>query len=288
MRLGFRRFHIFEQRGRLSVTGWVGVGLCAAVVAVGLLGPFFAPFAPDELIGAAYAKPSLDHVLGLDYLGRDVLSRFLWGGRTALALAFLATLLGYAIGLPIGLIAAYRRRWTDQVLMRANDVALAFPGLIFVLLLLSAFGSDVKLIVLAVALANAPRVARIVRASALEVVSLPYVEAARARGEPGYWVGGREIMPNIAAPILVDFGIRLTGSILLVAGVSFLGLGLQPPAADWGLMIAENRGGITIQPWAVVAPVLAIGLLTIGINLIIDGYGASERARAEELVVPPR
>jgi peptide/nickel transport system permease protein len=288
LRLGFRRFHIFEQRGRLSVTGWVGVGLCAAVVTVGLLGPFFAPFAPDELIGAAYAKPSLDHVLGLDYLGRDVLSRFLWGGRTALALAFLATLLGYAIGLPIGLIAAYRRRWTDQVLMRANDVALAFPGLIFVLLLLSAFGSDVKLIVLAVALANAPRVARIVRASALEVVSLPYVEAARARGEPGYWVGGREIMPNIAAPILVDFGIRLTGSILLVAGVSFLGLGLQPPAADWGLMIAENRGGITIQPWAVVAPVLAIGLLTIGINLIIDGYGASERARAEELVVPSR
>ena len=95
-------------------------------------------------------------------------------------------------------------------------------------------------------------------------------------------------MPNIAAPILVDFGIRLTGSILLVAGVSFLGLGLQPPAADWGLMIAENRGGITIQPWAVVAPVLAIGLLTIGINLIIDGYGASERARAEELVVPSR
>jgi peptide/nickel transport system permease protein len=288
LRLGSRRFHIFEQRGRLSVTGWVGVGLCAAVVAVGLLGPFFAPFAPDELIGAAYAKPSLDHVLGLDYLGRDVLSRFLWGGRTALALAFLATLLGYAIGLPIGLIAAYRRRWTDQVLMRANDVALAFPGLIFVLLLLSAFGSDVKLIVLAVALANAPRIARIVRASALEVVSLPYVEAARARGEPGYWVGGREIMPNIAAPILVDFGIRLTGSILLVAGVSFLGLGLQPPAADWGLMIAENRGGITIQPWAVVAPVLAIGLLTIGINLIIDGYGASERARAEELVVPSR
>ena len=190
-------------------------------------------------------------------------------------MALLATLLGYAIGLAIGLAAAYSRGIFGGLLMRASDVLLAFPGMIFVLLLLSAYGSSITLVIVAVALANAPRIARIVRAAALEVVDLAYVEAARIRGESAAYVTLREILPNIKAPILVDFGVRVTGSILLVASVSFLGFGLQPPSADWGLIVSENRAGMTIQPWSVVPAVAAIGLLTVAINLIIDGYRGS-------------
>jgi ABC-type dipeptide/oligopeptide/nickel transport system permease subunit len=200
--------------------------LASVIVVIGLAGPYLAPDAPADTIGSAYESPSSGHVFGLDYLGRDVLSRFLWGGRTALVMALLATILGYAIGLAIGLGAAYSRGLLGGLLMRASDVLLAFPGMIFVLLLVSAYGSSVTLVIVAVALANAPRIARIVRAAALEVVDLAYVEAARIRGENAVYVTLREILPNIKAPILVDFGVRVTGSILLVASVSFLGFGL--------------------------------------------------------------
>jgi peptide/nickel transport system permease protein len=264
-----------RRQRRFSLAARIGLVIAAAIVAIGLFGPFFAPYPPAETIGAAYAAPSPGHVFGLDYLGRDVLSRFLWGGRTALTMAFLATVLGYAIGLTIGLGAAYSRGALGGWLMRANDVLLAFPGMIFVLLLVSIYGSSLTLVIVAVALANAPRIARIVFAAALEVVDLPYVETARMRGERAVYVTLREILPNIKGPTLVDFGVRLTGSILLVAGVSFLGFGLQPPAADWGLIVSENRAGMTIQPWTVVPSVAAIGLLTVAINLMIDGYRGS-------------
>lgn len=264
-----------RRQPRFSWSARVGMVLAAAIVLIGLAGPFFAPDPPAETIGSAYENPSPGHLFGLDYLGRDVLSRFLWGGRTALAMALLATILGYAIGLAIGLTGAYSRGWFGDLLMRGSDVLLAFPGMIFVLLLLSAYGSSIELVIVAVALANAPRIARIVRAAALEVVDLAYVEAARIRGERAAYVTLREILPNIKAPVMVDFGVRVTGSILLVASVSFLGFGLQPPASDWGLIVSENRAGMTIQPWSVVPAVAAIGLLTVAINLIIDGYRGS-------------
>jgi peptide/nickel transport system permease protein len=264
-----------RRQSRFSWSAKIGMVLATAIVLIGLFGPFFAPDGPADTIGSAYESPSSAHLFGLDYLGRDVLSRFLWGGRTALAMALLATVLGYAIGLTIGLAAAYSRGLLGGWLMRASDVLLAFPGMIFVLLLLSAYGSSITLVIVAVALANAPRIARIVRAAALEVVDLAYVEAARIRGEHAAYVTLREILPNIKAPILVDFGVRVTGSILLVASVSFLGFGLQPPSADWGLIVSENRAGMTIQPWSVVPAVAAIGLLTVAINLIIDGYRGS-------------
>jgi peptide/nickel transport system permease protein len=278
------------KRG-LSATAWIGIVLAATATATAIVGPFFAPYAPDEILGSPYAQPSSSHPLGLDFVGRDVLSRFLWGGRISLVLALLGTVLGYVLGLTIGLFAAYVRGWVDELTMRATDVALAFPALVLVLLLVSAFGSNVKLVVIAIAAANAPRIARIVRAAALEVVDLLYIEAARARGERSAYIVVREIVPNIRAPVLVDFGLRFTGSILLVAAVSFLGFGLQPPDADWGVMVGENRIGLTLQPWPVLMPVIALALLTIGINLIIDGYG---RARGgfsyeeEEKLAPIR
>ena len=158
-------------------------------------------------------------------------------------------------------------------LLYAFILALAFPALILSLLLLAAFGTSIGLVVFAIAITTAPGVARIARAATLEVVDLPYVESARARGERATYVMAVEILPSVRSPLLVDFGLRLTTAILLVAALSFVGLGLQPPAADWGLMIGENRIGLNVQPWAVIVPAAAIAALTIGVNLIIDGVG---------------
>jgi ABC-type dipeptide/oligopeptide/nickel transport system permease subunit len=259
------------RRPALAPRGWVGAVFVLVCGCIALCGPWLAPHDPVEVVGAAYQPPGGGYPLGLDFLGRDVLSRVLAGGRTAVLLAVLSALGGYAIGLPVGLASAYRRGWTDAILMRTSDVLLAFPALIFVLLLITALGSKVALVVVAVSLANAPRIARIVRAAAAEVVDLPFVEASRARGERSRWIMVRDILPNISAPLRVDLGVRVGSSLLLVAGVSFLGFGLQPPAADWGLMISENRAGIVIQPWPIVAPSVVLALLTIGINLMLDG-----------------
>ena len=169
------------------------------------------------------------------------------------------------------------------MLGRGTDLTLAFPGLVLSLLLLAAFGTSLALVVVAIAVTTAPGVARIARAAALEIVGLPYVEAARARGERASYVIGAEIFPSIRGPLLVDFGLRLTAAILLVAALSFVGLGLQPPAADWGLMIGENRIALTVMPWPVVVPAAAIAFLTIGINLIIDGAGGRTRPIVTEI-----
>jgi peptide/nickel transport system permease protein len=256
----------------LSPFAWLGVGMASLAIGVALFGPFFAPYPPDAIFGTSFAKPSTEHLLGLDFVGRDVLSRFLWGGRTAVFIALLGTVSGFVLGTALGLVSAYRRGWLDEVLGRVTDLLLAFPALIFALLLLAALGSSVSVVVLAIAITTVPGVTRIARAAALEVVDLPYVEAARARGESVAYVTARELLPNVRRPLLVDFGLRLTGSILLVAALSFLGLGIRPPAADWGLMIGENRVALTVQPWPVILPVLAIGFITIGINLVLDGY----------------
>jgi peptide/nickel transport system permease protein len=256
----------------LSPFACLGLAMTTLALAVALLGPFFAPYPPDEIFGTSFAGPSHQHLLGLDFVGRDALSRFLWGGRTAIFVALLGTILGFLIGTAIGLVSAYRRGAVDEVFGRFTDLLLAFPALIFALLLLAAFGSSIKIVVIAIAIATVPGVTRIARAAALEVVDLPYVEAARARGESVVYITVREMLPNIARPILVDFGLRLTGSILLVAALSFLGLGIRPPAADWGLMIGENRVALTVQPWPVILPIIAISFITIGINLVLDGY----------------
>jgi peptide/nickel transport system permease protein len=277
-----------SRRGVFSSSGRVGLALAALCVGVGLFGPFFAPYAPDEIVGSSYASQSAEYPLGLDFLGRDVLSRFLWGGRTVLVLALLATLLAYLIGVSIGIFSAYAGAWADEAAMRVTDVVLAFPSLILMLLFVVAVGRDLKYVVLAVAIAHTPRIARIVRAAALEVVVLPYVEAAKARGERAVYVVAREVLPNIRSPLLVDAGLRFTYSILLIASLSFLGFGLQPPAADWGLMLGENRIGITVQPWPMIAPVVVLGLLTIGINLAIDGYGRRSGIPVEESAVRGR
>jgi peptide/nickel transport system permease protein len=261
------------SRAGISTTAWVGLAMLIVVLALGIFGRYLASYPPDEIFGAPFSAPSGDHKLGLDFAGRDVLSRFLFGGQTAIVVALAGTVMGFVLGSVLGLVSAYRRGWVDEVIGRSTDLALAFPALILSLLLLAAFGTSLALVVFAITITTAPGVARIARAATLEVVDLPYVESARARGERATYVLAVEILPGVRSPLLVDFGLRLTTAILLVAALSFVGLGLQPPAADWGLMIGENRIGLNVQPWPVIVPAAAIAALTIGVNLIIDGVG---------------
>jgi peptide/nickel transport system permease protein len=241
------------------------------MVAIALLGPLLAPHSPTEFVAAPNSGPSADALFGADALGRDVWSRFLNGGRTVLWLSVAATAIGIVLGTVVGLVAAYSRNWLDDVLMRANDVILAFPQIVFVLLAVSAIGPKLWLIVLTVGLTHAPRVARVMRGAGQEVVERDFIKAAEVVGEPRWRIVFGELLPNVTSPLLVEIGLRLTYSIGLVAALSFLGFGLQPPTADWGLMINENRLSITVQAWSVLLPVLAIGLLTVGTNLVTDG-----------------
>jgi peptide/nickel transport system permease protein len=263
----------------------VGLALVVVLVAVALFGPFVAPESTTAFVGTPYQTPSADALLGTDFLGRDVLSRFLSGGRSILGLSVLATALALVVGVAIGLFSAYARSWVDDVIMRSLDVVLAFPSIVLVLLLVAMIGPELWLLVLTVAGSHAPRIARLVRGAALEVVERDFVKAAEVLGEPRRKILIGEILPNITSPLMVEASLRLTYSIGLIAAISFLGFGLQPPAADWGLMINENRIGLTVQPWAVVLPVAAIGLLTIGTNLIADGLARTligiERGSAE-------
>jgi peptide/nickel transport system permease protein len=249
----------------------VGLVLLTLLVGIALVGPYFAPYSPTEFAAAPFAEPSSDVLLGSDNLGRDVLSRFLWGGRSVFALSVAATLMGFVLGVAIGLVAAYSRGVLDDVLMRGMDVILSFPQIVFALVLAATVGPRLWLLVLAVGITTMPRVARITRGASVEVVERDFIRAAEAIGVSRARILFGEVLPNIMGPLVVEASLRLSFNIAVVAGLSFLGFGIQPPNADWGLMINENRNGLTLQPWPVVLPVIAIGLLTIATSLIGDG-----------------
>jgi peptide/nickel transport system permease protein len=249
----------------------IGLAIVGLMLAIALFGPLVAPHSPTEFVAAPNTGPSSNALFGADALGRDVFSRWLHGGLTVIWLSAAATLVGIVAGTVVGLVAAYQRGWLDDVLMRGNDVLLSFPQIIFVLLAVSAIGPKLWLIVLTVGFTHAPRVARVMRGAGQEVVERDFIKAAEVVGEKRWRIVFGELLPNVTSPLLVELGLRMTYSIGLVAAVSFLGFGLQPPTADWGLMINENRLSITVQPWAVFLPVLAIGLLTVGTNLVTDG-----------------
>ncbi|MFL5859617.1 MAG: ABC transporter permease [Solirubrobacteraceae bacterium] len=251
-------------------SGAVGVAILLFVIAVAVLGPLVAPHSPTQPVGVPLSGPSGTALLGTDALGRDVLSRVLYGGRSVLGLAAAATVLAYLLGLSLGLAAGYSRSLLDPVLMRSVDVMLCFPPLLFLLVLIAGAGSSVLVLIIGVALVQAPQISRIVRTATLEVSVRGYVEAAIARGERAPAVVVREVLPNILVPVLVDAGLRFTYSILIIASVNFLGLGLQPPNSDWALMIGENRSYLAVNAFAVLAPAGMIAILTIGVNLTGD------------------
>jgi peptide/nickel transport system permease protein len=255
--------------------GMVGVLLLTLVVLVALIGPFFAEHSPAETIGLPFAGPGHGALLGTDALGRDALARTLWGGRSVLGLAGFATLIAYVAGAAIGLAAGYMQGPADALLMRGVDVLVSVPALLFILVLVTGAGTSNGTLVAAVAVVQAPLIARVVRSATLEQSVRAFVEAAVARGERASAIVVREIVPNIVPSVMADAGLRLTYSIILVASVNFFGLGLQPPAADWALMISENRAGFDLNPWVIVAPAAMIALLTIAVNLIGDAVARS-------------
>jgi ABC-type dipeptide/oligopeptide/nickel transport system permease subunit len=266
-----------------SGTGAVGAALLAFVVLVALFGPFVAPHSPERPVGIPYEGPSAEALLGTDFLGRDVLSRILWGGRSVIALAGLSVLLAYAGGLAVGLAAGYSRGLLDPILMRSADVLLSLPALLFLLVLVTGLGSSRTVLVVGVALIQMPLIARIIRSATQQQSVRGFVEAATARGERTSAILGRELMPNIAPTIAADVGLRLTYAIILVASVNFLGLGLQPPDADWGLMVSENRSGLNLNPLAVLGPATMIALLTIAVNMVGDAVARQQGISAIEV-----
>jgi peptide/nickel transport system permease protein len=266
VRIRVPRLLAFDWGGR------VGTLIGLFVVLVALLGPSFAPHSATATIGIPGQGPAGGAPLGLDFLGRDVLSRLLDGGRSTLLLGGAATILTYVAGITVGMIAGYSRTLIDPLLMRVVDLFLLFPALLVMLLAVTAFGSGRGVLVMACAVVLAPGVARIIRTATLEISTRSYVEAAVARGERSIAVLGREILPNITAPLVADVGVRFSYAIILIASVNYLGLGLAPPTADWGLMVAENREIISTNPYAVLAPAVMLGLLVIAVNLIGDAY----------------
>jgi peptide/nickel transport system permease protein len=267
-----RRPEAFAVLGRAVRTprGATGLAIAGCVVLVAVIGPAIAPYSSTEFVTKPFARASGAALLGGDTLGRDVLSRTLDGGWELLLMAAVATALGVAVGALCGVVAAYSGGWVDAVIMRAVDVILAFPQLVFALLLVSVLGPKIWLIVLAVAISHAPQVARVTRAAALDISERDFVKAMQILGIPGRRIIRRDVLPNLTSVLMVEIGLRLTYSMLVIAGLSFLGFGLQPPAASWGLMINENRVGLIANPWGVLMPAILIALLTIGTNTFTD------------------
>jgi len=250
--------------------GALGLALAGSVVLVAAIGPFVAPYSPDQSVTFPFAGPSSQYLLGSDMLGRDVLSRVLAGGWELLLMALAATVFGVFIGAAAGISAAYLRGRVDGFIMRTVDVFLAFPQLVFALLLVSIVGPKIWLIVVAVGFTHAPAVARVLRSSALEISERDYVKSIELQGVRPAKIMRSEILPNLVSPLMVESGLRFTYSIVMMAGLAFLGFGLPPPAPSWGYMIQENRIGLSLNVWAVAVPVILIAVLTIGVNPFTD------------------
>jgi peptide/nickel transport system permease protein len=272
-----------------SPRGAIGLGMATVVVLAAVVGPLVAPHDPDALVTLSFGKPSGQFLLGGDYLGRDVLSRVLDGGRVILVMAVCATALGLVGGALAGISAAYLRGVSDGIIMRTADVILSFPQVVFALLLLALLGPKLWLITLTVGVSHAPQVARVLRSATLDISERDFVKAAELQGMKPGKVMTKEILPNLVSPLMVEAGLRLTYSIVIIAGLAYLGFGQPPPAANWGTMIYENRIGLAQNPWAVIVPAALIALLTIGINTFTDAFarvaiGADRRPEEAALI----
>ena len=245
---------------------------------VALFAPFIAPYGEAEVFPIPYAPWSPEFIFGTDQIGRDIFSRLIYGARNTVGIAVATTALAFIIGGILGLAAAIARGWLDQLLSRAVDVLMAIPSLIFALVLLSIFGSTVTNLIIIIAVLDSTRVFRLTRAVSINVVVMDYVEAARLRGEGLVWIMRREILPNIMPPLIAEFGLRFCFVFLTIAALSFLGVGIQPPTADWGSMVRENASLIQFAQYDIKAgltpllPASAIALLTVAVNFVVDWF----------------
>ena len=260
------------------MTAKFGLLVILIYVVVALFAPFIAPYGEAEVFPMPYAPWSSEFVFGTDQIGRDIFSRLIYGARNTVGIAVATTALAFIIGGVLGLAAAIARGWLDQLLSRTVDVLMAIPSLIFALVLLSIFGSTVTNLIIIIAVLDSTRVFRLTRAVSINVVVMDYVEAARLRGEGLGWIMRREILPNIMPPLIAEFGLRFCFVFLTIAALSFLGVGIQPPTADWGSMVRENASLIQFAQYDLKAgltpllPAAAIALLTVAVNFVVDWF----------------
>lgn len=264
------RFQLRLLGHRLSNPAAIGLLIVVVNLAAALGAPLLAPFDQADVVGDAWADPNPQHWLGLDNLGRDLLSRLLYGARMSIGLSLLITCISFALGVTTGFAAALSRGWIDTLLSRLVDLILSMPTLIFSFVVLSVLGTSLPVIIITVAILDSVKVFRLARALAMSLGALEYVEVARVRGERLWWVIRKEILPNAAAPLIAEFGLRFSFAFLFVAALSFLGLGVQPPYADWGSMVRDYRDMIAYDLAAPLYPAAAIAVLTIGVNFVVD------------------
>ena len=274
---------------RRSLRLWrtrIGVALVGLIVLLAIVGPYVAPYGPSTPVGVPNSTPGGKAVLGTDYLGQDVLSRVLYGGRSILVMAVIATALGLIAGAAIGLVAAYSRNALDDTLMRGMDVIMALPQIMLALVAVAIVGPHAWVIVAAIALTTAPRIARVARGAAQPVVERDFIACSEAMGVPRWRILSGELLPNTLGPLMVEASLRLTYSIALIASLAFLGLSPNPNDANWGTMIQQNQTVLPVQPWGALAPIIVIAVLTLGTGLIGDGIARTaagiDRARGEE------
>ena len=270
-----------KKKLKLSWTGKIGVVVVAFWVIMAVVGPWVAPFHEADIIGDDSYLPPLSvtegegmHWVGTDYLERDMLSRIIWGARNTVGISVVATLLAYLMGVTAGIAAAVQKGWTDTILSRINDAILSLPTIMLGLLIVVSFGSSIPILIATAAIIYASSVYRIARALGQDIMVMDYVESAQARGERLWWIIFREVLPNAVMPLATDFGLRLVFVVLFISSLSFLGLGIQPPAADWGSMVRQNLEGLQYGSLAPVWPALAIASFTIAVNLIVDDISA--------------
>jgi len=241
-------------------------------IGTAILAPVIAPYAETAIVGDVWEAGSDIFWIGTDHLGRDLLTRMVYGARNTLAVAFITTLLSFMVGTTLGFLAAAKGGWIDQILSRIIDIIMAFPTLIFALMILSVLGSSTPILIMTIAILDSTRVYRLSRAVAMDIEVMEFVEVAKLRGEGSWWVMRHEILPNAMPPLVAEFGLRFCFVFLFIASLSFLGLGLQPPLADWGGMVRENAGAITFGIYIPLIPAAAIAFLTVGVNLIVDWF----------------
>jgi peptide/nickel transport system permease protein len=257
---------------RLSLGAWIGLIIVTVNLLGAILAPVIAPRGEAELVGDVWAPISGQAWLGLDNLGRDMFSRILFGARTTIGIAFVITILSFVIGISAGFAAAVVGGWLDTAISRFVDALMAIPQLIFALIILSVMGTSIPVLICTIAVLDSTRVFRLSRAVGLNIAVMDFVEVARLRGESLWWVMRREILPNALPPLITEFGLRFCFAFLFIASLSFLGLGIQPPYADWGSMVRDNAQAINFGGIAPLIPATAIAQLTIGVNLLVDWF----------------
>ena len=255
---------------KLTVSAAFGMAVIALFVLVSLFTPWLAPFPESANVGGTWDEPSMTMWFGGDQIGRDMLTRMMYGARMTIGVALAITSLSFLIGILSGFVSAVVGSWVDIFFSRLVDVMLSIPGLIFALIILGVFGSSIPVLILTIAVLDSTRVFRLARALGINLTVMEYVEAARLRGEGLWWVITREILPNAWAPLVSEFGLRFCFNFLFIAGLSFLGLGIQPPYADLGGMVRENAAAINFGMMAPIYPATAIALLTVSVNLVVD------------------